>query len=58
MNVIVTSADLQRRHFVLPRYAAEIGPDAMFNFRLQISDAIFGAEDNVIMELGICILCG
>lgn len=40
VNVIVTAADLRRRHLVFPRHTAEVGPDAMLNFRLEIGGAI------------------
>lgn len=50
VDVVVTAADLQRRHFVLPRYAAEVGPDSLLNFWLEVGDTIFGAEDKVILQ--------
>jgi hypothetical protein len=52
MDVIIDATNEERCEIVLPRYAAQVGPDALLNVRWQPGLAMFGAEDDVVTEAG------
>ena len=50
MKMVVASADLQGIHLMLACDSADIGPDTGFKIRFDPRDAIFRAEDYVIVR--------
>ena len=52
MEVIRHATNEERGEMVLPRDAAQIGPDALLDVRLEPRLATFGAEDEVLAEAG------
>lgn len=55
MNVIINTANLNRRHFVFFDDTAEICPYALLDIRRNPSFTFFGAEHEVIMKAGISV---
>lgn len=56
MNVILNPANLQSGHFMMASDAADVFPDAIFNFRFDEGCAILRAENDVIEQggVGVC----
>ncbi len=53
MNVVFDSTYLQGRYLVISRDATDIFPNALFDFRIDISDAVFIAENDVVDVPGL-----
>src|SRR5215510_15217240 len=50
MNMIFDTAHLYSGHLVLSRNAADIFPDALFDFGLDVVGAILSAENDVVIQ--------
>jgi hypothetical protein len=55
MNVILDAGHLNGNDFVLPRDAADLGPDTLFDLMADQVRAAFGAEYDVIEQIRICV---
>ena len=53
--MVVDAANLNGGHLVLAGNAADIGPDPIFNFRPDQINTTFCAENNVKINLRICV---
>src|SRR5262249_19998240 len=55
MNMVLDSAYLKSDHLMLPRDAANVGPDSVFNVLRNEPHSVFGAENNVVMKRGVSV---
>ena len=51
--MIVDSSDLECRHSVLPCDTSDVRPDTLFDLRIDEVDAVFRAENDVVVTMGI-----
>src|SRR5262249_53151922 len=55
MNMVLDSAHLKSGHLMLPRDAANVGPDSVFNVLGYEPHPVLGAENNVVMKRGVSV---
>ena len=55
MKMVVASADLQGIHLMLACDSADIGPESRFKVGFDPRDAVFRAEDYVIVKRRVCV---
>ena len=58
MNVILDSSNLERSHLVKSRDAADVGPDAILDFRYNPRFPILRAEGEMVMQRRVRIRHG
>jgi hypothetical protein len=55
MNVVLDSSNLKRRHSMLARDAADVGPYPLLDFLGNQPLAVLRAENDMIVERSVCV---